>query len=90
MDLKFHQMMILQPYLIFRWRGKNNWQCHIAMVTYPIFVEKWVGDEEMGGLESVEIASNGKSNFIAKMGGFIYDNGTNFQSEWNNSNFWWT
>lgn len=62
----------------------------LAMVTYPIFVEEWVGDEETGGLEPVEIASNGKSNFNAKMGGFIYDNGTNFQSDWNNCNFWWT
>jgi uncharacterized protein (TIGR02145 family) len=62
----------------------------LAMATYPIFVEEWVGDEETGGLEPVEIASNGKSNFNAKMGGFIYDNGTNFQSDWNNCNFWWT
>ena len=62
----------------------------LAMATYPIFVEEWVGDEETGGLEQVEIASNGKSNFNAKMGGFIYDNGTNFQSDWNNCNFWWT
>lgn len=62
----------------------------LAMATYPIFVEEWVGDEVTGGLEPVEIASNGKSNFNAKMGGFIYDNGTNFQSDWNNCNFWWT
>lgn len=62
----------------------------LAMATYPIFVEEWVGDEETGGLDFVEIATNGSSNFNAKLGGFIYDNGTNFQSDWNYCNFWWT
>jgi len=62
----------------------------LAMVTYPIFVENWVGDDETGGFEPVEIKTNGSSHFNAKRGGFIYDNGSNFLVDWDNCNYWWT
>lgn len=59
-----------------------------AMATYPIYVEDWVGDQETGGLESIEVKSNGKSGFNAKKGGFVYDSGSSGESD--NCSFWWT
>jgi uncharacterized protein (TIGR02145 family) len=62
----------------------------LAMATYPIFIEEWVGDQETGGLDFVEITTNGSSNFNATMGGFIYDNGANFILDSNPCSYWWT
>ena len=59
-----------------------------SMATYPLFIEDWVGDQETGGLETVEVASNGSSGFNAKNGGFVYDHGA-LDSE-GSCSFWWT
>ena len=58
-----------------------------SMATYPIYIEDWVGDQETGGLELVEIKTNGSSKFNAKKGGFVYDFGT---TEEGNCSYWWT
>lgn len=59
-----------------------------SMATYPIYVEDWVGDQESGGLETVEIKSNGNSGFNAQKGGFVYDHGA-LDNE-GNCSYWWT
>jgi uncharacterized protein (TIGR02145 family) len=59
-----------------------------SLATYSIYIEDWVGDQETGGLEEVEIKSNGNSGFNAKKGGFVYDNGA-LGSE-GNCSYWWT
>ena len=59
-----------------------------SLATYSIFIEDWVGDQETGGLESVEIKSNGSSGFKAKNGGYVYDNGA-LDTE-GNCSYWWT
>ena len=58
-----------------------------SMATYPIYIEDWVGDQETGGLEEVEIKTNGNSKFNAKKGGFVYDFGTTGEG---NCSYWWT
>lgn len=58
-----------------------------TMVTYPIHIEEWVGDQETGGLDFVEIKTNGSSGFNAKKGGFIYDQGSVNEGE---CSYWWT
>ncbi len=58
-----------------------------TMATYPIYIEDWVGDQETGGLESVEIKTNGSSGFNAKRGGFVYEQGTANEGE---CSYWWT
>jgi len=37
-----------------------------SLATYLIYIEDWVGDQETGGLEEVEIKTNGNSGFKAK------------------------
>jgi uncharacterized protein (TIGR02145 family) len=59
-----------------------------SLATYSIFIEDWVGDQETGGLESVEIKSSGSSGFKAKNGGYVYDNGA-LDTE-GNCSYWWT
>lgn len=59
-----------------------------AMASYSIFVEDWVGDQETGGLETVEKKSNGSSGFNAKEGGFVYDHGA--LGNEGSCSFWWT
>lgn len=58
-----------------------------SMATYPIYIEDWVGDEETGGLETIEIKTNGSSGFKAKKGGFVYDHGNANEG---NCSYWWT
>lgn len=58
-----------------------------SMATYPIYIEDWVGDQETGGLEDVEIKTNGSSGFNAKKGGFVYEDGTTSEG---NCSYWWT
>ena len=58
-----------------------------SLVKYPIFIEDWVGDQETGGLENVEIKTNGTSGFKAVIGGFVYDHGINSEG---NCSYWWT
>ena len=60
-----------------------------SLATYSIYLEEAVGDEEAGGgLEEVEIKTNGKSGFKAKKGGYVYDHGA-LDNE-GNCSFWWT
>ena len=59
-----------------------------SLATYSIYSEDWVGDQETGGLESVEIKTNGNSGFKAKKGGFVYDHGA-IGNE-GNCSYWWT
>lgn len=59
-----------------------------SMATYSIFIEDWVGDQETGGLEDVEIKANGNSGFKAKMGGYVYDHGA--LGNEGNCSYWWT
>jgi uncharacterized protein (TIGR02145 family) len=59
-----------------------------SMATYSIYIEDWVGDQETGGLEDVEIKTNGNSGFNAKIGGFVYDHGA--KGNEGNCSFWWT
>ena len=58
-----------------------------TIATYPIHIEDWVGDQETGGLESVEIKTNGNSGFNAKKGGFVYEHGSVNEGE---CSYWWT
>ncbi len=58
-----------------------------SMATYPIYIEDWVGDQETGGLETIEIKTNGISKFNAKKGGFVRDFGTIGEG---NCSYWWT
>jgi uncharacterized protein (TIGR02145 family) len=58
-----------------------------SMATYPIYIEDWVGDQETGGFEAVEIKANGNSKFNARKGGFVYDFGTASEG---NCSYWWT
>ena len=58
-----------------------------SMVSYPIYIEEWVGDLESGGLEGVEIKTNENSGFKANEGGFVYDFG---QASEGNCSYWWT
>ena len=51
-------------------------------------MEEWVGEGEDGGLEDVEIKSNGKSGFNAIKGGFVYNNGS--LGNQGNCSYWWT
>jgi uncharacterized protein (TIGR02145 family) len=65
----------------------------LSLATYPIYLEEWVGDQNAGGLEMVEIVPNGISGFNAEMGGFIYDNGygsMGLSAEASNCSYWWT
>ncbi len=59
-----------------------------SLATYSIYIEDWVGDQETGGLEAVEIKTNGNSGFKAKKGGFVYDWGE-IGNE-GNCSYWWT
>jgi uncharacterized protein (TIGR02145 family) len=59
-----------------------------ALATYSIYSQDWVGDQETGGLEDVEIKTNGNSQFKAKKGGFVYDHGA-IGNE-GNCSYWWT
>jgi uncharacterized protein (TIGR02145 family) len=59
-----------------------------SLATYPIYLEEWIGDEETGGLEEIEIKTNGLSGFNARKGGFVYDHGA-IGSE-GNCSYWWT
>lgn len=68
--------------------GASTGKATKSMATYPIYVEEWVGDDETGGLEEVEIKTNGNSGFKAKKGGFIYDHGA-LNNE-GNCSYWWT
>jgi uncharacterized protein (TIGR02145 family) len=65
----------------------------LSLATYPIYIEEWVGDQETGGLDMVEVQTNGESGFNAVMGGFIYDNGLGsmgLSAEASNCSYWWT
>jgi uncharacterized protein (TIGR02145 family) len=65
----------------------------LSLATYPIYIDEWVGDQETGGLETVEVQTNGESGFNAVMGGFIYDNGygsMGLSAEASNCSYWWT
>ena len=65
----------------------------LSLVLYPIYIEEWVGDQENGGLEMVEVQTNGNSGFNAEMGGYIYENGSNleyFTMDAKNCSYWWT
>jgi uncharacterized protein (TIGR02145 family) len=59
-----------------------------SLATYSIYLEDWVGDEETGGLEEIEIKTNGRSGFNAKKGGFVYDHGA--VGNEGNCSYWWT
>ncbi len=59
-----------------------------SLAIYSIFIDEWVGDQETGGLETLEIKSNGNSGFKAKSGGYVYDNGA-LETE-GNCSYWWT
>ena len=59
-----------------------------SLATYSIYIEDWVGDQETGGLEYVEIKTNGNSGFKAKKGGFVYDHGA--VGNEGNCSYWWT
>lgn len=59
-----------------------------SLATYSIYIEDWVGDQETGGLEDVEIKTNGNSGFKAKKGGFVYDHGA--VGNEGNCSYWWT
>jgi len=58
-----------------------------SLATYSIYIDDWVGDQETGGLEGVEIKTNGNSGFKANEGGFVYDFG---QASEGNCSYWWT
>jgi len=58
-----------------------------SMATYPIYIEEWVGDQETGGLEGVEIKTNGSSGFNSKEGGYLYEDGSSSEGE---CSYWWT
>ena len=65
----------------------------LSLATYPIYIDEWVGDQETGGLETVEVQTNGNSGFNALMGGFIDDTGLGSMSlspEASNCSYWWT
>jgi hypothetical protein len=57
------------------------------LATYSIFIEDWVGDQETGGLEYVEIKTNSSSRFKAVKGGFVYHHGISSEG---NCSYWWT
>jgi len=59
-----------------------------SLATYSIYIEDWVGDQETGGLEDVEIKTNGNSGFKAKKGGSVYDHGA--VGNEGNCSYWWT
>jgi uncharacterized protein (TIGR02145 family) len=59
-----------------------------SLVTYPLYVEEWVDDQENGGLETVEIKTNGDSGFNARPGGYVYDHG--FVGHEGSCSYWWT
>jgi uncharacterized protein (TIGR02145 family) len=63
-----------------------------SMANYPIYIENWVGDERTGGLEEVEIKTNGNSKFNAKNGGFVYvfDDNESATIDEGNCSYWWT
>ncbi len=58
-----------------------------ALVTYSIYMDEWIGDQETGGLEAVETKTNGNSGFRAKKGGHVYDHGAGNEG---NCSYWWT
>jgi uncharacterized protein (TIGR02145 family) len=59
-----------------------------SLATYSIYMEDFVGDQETGGLEPVEIKTNGNSGFKAKEGGFVYNHGA-IGNE-GSCSYWWT
>ncbi len=67
-------------------RGKAT----LSLATYNIYVEEWVDgvDSTDGGLETVEVKTNGKSGFKAKEGGFVYNHG-GIGNE-GECSYWWT
>jgi uncharacterized protein (TIGR02145 family) len=62
----------------------------LSLAAYTIYVERWIDgvDSTDGGLEFVEVKTNGKSGFRAKEGGFVYDHG-GIGNE-GECSFWWT
>jgi len=58
-----------------------------ALVTYSIYMDEWIGDQETGGLEAVETKTNGNSGFKAKKGGHVYDHGAGNEG---GCSYWWT
>jgi uncharacterized protein (TIGR02145 family) len=73
--------------------GSQDGTSTLSLATYPIYIEEWVGDQETGGLDMVEVQTNGESGFNAVMGGFIYDNGLGsmgLSAEASNCSYWWT
>lgn len=59
-----------------------------AMTTYTVFLDEWEGDADTGGLTTVEVPCHGRSGFNARLGGFVYDNGSNGYT--GNCSYWWS
>lgn len=58
-----------------------------SLVSYSIFVEEWVGNQNDGGLEFKEVKTNGKSGFNARNGGYVDELGYSGEG---NCSYWWT
>lgn len=66
----------------------RNGKATKAMTTYTVYYDEWVGDVDTGGFATVEVPCHGRSGFNARLGGFVYDNGSNGYA--GNCSYWWS
>ncbi len=67
--------------------NSNDGDATKSLVSYPIFLEEWVGNQKDGWLEFKEIKTNGKSGFNARKGGSVDELGSSGEG---NCSYWWT